>query len=155
MILAAALVVAGGCRRDPAAEEAANLVRDRSALSNIIAADMKAEVALKAVGDAERQQKDEEAALLLERNVLPATDAALTLAASTAITTAWGRTRKDELVAVLTERKTEIPKYAAALRAHDWDLELASVERQIAIEYRAMKVAEAIQGLSSGSPDAR
>ena len=110
-----------------------------------MAADMKAEIALRAVGDAEREQRDEEAAALLEHDVLPATDSALALAGASSMTTEWGRGLRSELIEVMKDRKAELPQYAAALRAHDWDRQLASVERQIAIEQRAMKTAASIQ----------
>ena len=144
VVALAAVAALAGCK-DPVKEEAQRVEQDRAILVDILAADMKAESALKTVGEAERQQKDEEAAALLETSVMPKADAALAFAVTKQLATPWGKARKEELIAVMTDRKAELPRYVTALRAHDWDGQLASVEKQIAIETRAMKAAEAIQ----------
>ncbi|MFO0671777.1 MAG: hypothetical protein U0235_19460 [Polyangiaceae bacterium] len=43
----------------------------------------------------------------------------------------WGAERKRELLAVARARRSELPRYAAALRSHDVQTELAAVEAQL------------------------
>ncbi len=124
-------------------------------LSTILAADLKAEHALKGVGEKEKAQKDDEAATLLESSVIPATDAAISLARGADLGTDWGRARREEMLSVMNDRRAELPRYVTALRAHDMEAQLASVQKQIDIERRAMVAAAAIQIGPSGTEPAR
>ena len=48
------------------------------------------------------------------------------------------------MLAAMTARREELPRYVVALRAHDMEAELASVQKQLEIERRAMAAAQAI-----------
>ena len=142
LILLFALV---GCAKDPAREEALRAERDKVVLNGVVDEDLKAERALVQVGEAERQHNLDEAARLVDDDAIPAADRAIDVAKQALPESVWGRARKDELLSAMNERRDELPKYAAALRAQDLEQQLASVEKQIAIEKRAMTVAQAIK----------
>jgi hypothetical protein len=114
-------------------------------LNGVVDADLKAEHALVEVGDAERQHRLDDAARLVDDDAIPAADRAIDVAKQAQPESVWGRGRRDELLSAMNDRREELPRYAAALRASDLEMQLASVERQIAIEKRAMTVAQAIK----------
>jgi hypothetical protein len=97
------------------------------------------------VADVERQNRPDDAARLVDEDAIPAADRALDVAKKAQPESAWGRARKDDLVGAMTDRRDELPRYAAALRAQDLEAQLASVQKQIAIEKRAMSAADAIK----------
>jgi hypothetical protein len=134
-----------GCSKDPAREEAQRVQRDQVLLNGIVDEDLKAERALVEVGDVERQHRLEDAARVVDNDAIPAADRAIDAAKRSQPESAWGRARKDELLLAMTDRRDELPRYAAALRAQDLEQQLASVEKQLAIEKRAMTVAQAIK----------
>jgi len=73
----------------------------------------------------------------LKISALPAADEALAAANALAPNTDWGRSRKDELVKLTSDRKGTISRYEDALAKHDDDTMLASLKEQIGIEKRA------------------
>jgi hypothetical protein len=134
-----------GCAKDPAREEAVRVERDRVVLNGVVDEDLKAERTLVQVGDVERQHRLDDAARLVDDEAIPAADRAIDAAKQAEPESVWGRARKEELLSAMNDRRDELPRYAAALRAQELEQQLASVERQIAIEKRAMTVAQAIK----------
>jgi hypothetical protein len=121
-------------------------------LNRVVDLDLEAERALVQIGELERSQRFEEAARLVDERAILAEDRAIDAAKGVEPESVWGRARKDELVATMTERRDELPRYAAALRARDLEQELASVEKQLAIEKRAMTIAQAIKDGAEANP---
>jgi hypothetical protein len=144
LLVAAVAAALTACSKDPAREEARRVERDQVQLNEIALADGKAEHALHDVGEAEKAGKDDEAASLIEGSVLPATDQAIVLTRGKTLESSWGRERQADMLAAMTARREELPRYVVALRAHDMELELASVQKQLDIERRAMAAAQAI-----------
>jgi hypothetical protein len=97
------------------------------------------------VGNAERQNRLDDAAKLVDDDAIPAADRAIDAAKQAQPESGWGRGKRDELLAAMVDRRDELPKYATALRGQDLEQLLASVEKQIAIEKRAMTVAQSIK----------
>jgi hypothetical protein len=144
-------LVTGACTKDASHEQAMRLERDRAELVGVVNADLAAERALAEVGEAEKNQQDDDAAALIDAKVVPATDTAIAQAKGARLETEWGRARRDEMLSAISDRRAELPVYAAALRAHDFEAQLSSVQRQIAVEKRAMQAAAAIQARPDAS----
>jgi hypothetical protein len=142
-LLALAILGLGGCRDRPR-DDAASAQRDRARLEQIVAADARIDRALKEADDASHAGDDARAALVLEKTALPAADEAIAEATHDTVETPWGRARREELLALLADRRTEIPRYAAALRGTDLDAKLAAVEAQLALQKRALQTATAV-----------
>ena len=53
--------------------------------------------------------------------------------------------KRDELVSILRDRKTEMPKYEDAVKTGDPEKMLAAIQAQAAIERRAMVTVTAVQ----------
>jgi hypothetical protein len=138
------------CAKDAGREQQAGFERDRAQLEAVVRLDLQAEHGLAAVGEAEKEKNDDEAALLLETSVLPTTDAAIAKARGAQLETDWGRARRNEMLAAMIARRAELPRYVAALRAHDFEGQLTSVQKQIPSEREAMQAAQAIQAGPDG-----
>jgi len=115
-----------GCSRD-----------DRPALREALAKDEVTDRELIRADDALRKLNGAEADNILKISALPAADEALAAANALAPKTDWGRSRKDELVKLTSDRKGTISRYEDALAKHDDDTMLASLKEQIGIEKRA------------------
>lgn len=122
-------------------------------LRGILEAEAKVQKAFDDEGRAEKAHRDDEAAGLLETRVLPALDATLALARGAAPESAWGKARRDEMVAALVDRKDELPRYAVTLRNHDQEAQLESAVKQAEIEKRVLRAAQAITDGPLGRTD--
>jgi hypothetical protein len=136
-----ALAALSGCAKDPAREEAQ---RDQVALRGIVDAEARVQKAFDDEGHAEKAHRDDEAAGLLETSVLPALEGALSITRATTPESAWGRARRDDMLAALVERKDELPRYVVALRSHDEEAQLASALKQAEIEKHVLRAGQAI-----------
>jgi hypothetical protein len=137
LLVAAAGIVAAACT-DP-------VERDRTALERVVQADEAFDRAMKEADDASRAGRDPQAADLLRDKARPAADAALAAAKGAAVETEWGRARKRELVTLVGDRAAEVPAYEEALRSADPAKKLAALERQIALQKRALEAAAAVR----------
>ncbi len=143
------------CAKDPAREEALRVERDQIALRGIVDAEARVQRAFDDEGRAEKAHRDDEAAGLLETSVLPATEGALAIARATTPESAWGRARRDDMLAALAERKDELPRYVVALRSHDQEAQLASALKQAEIEKHVLRASQAISdGAAAGAAKA-
>ena len=77
-------------------------------------------------------------------SALPRADDALAAANALAPKTPWGKREKDELVKLVTDRKSTVSRYEDALATHDDDAMLASLKEQIDLEKRAATLKQAI-----------
>jgi hypothetical protein len=123
--------------------QAARPKEDEPAIRAILAADQKLDRALKDADDEAAKGNDALAADALDKKALPAANDAIGVAEGQSVQSAWGRTQKDALLGSLRDRKAEIPRYAQALRGDDLEAKLAAVEKQVALEKKAMEVARA------------
>jgi hypothetical protein len=121
------------------------MVRDREALERVIVLDEAFDRAMKEADDASRAGGDDVAADLLRDRAAPAGDVALRAAKSASVETAWGKQRRDELVAVIGDRKDELPKYEAALRSGDAEKKIDALKRQIELQKRALNAAASVR----------
>jgi len=113
---------------------------DARALEAVLAADMEVETALREVGQVARTDGDK-AAGLVDARAVPLADRVVQVADTTPVKSSWGAERKRELLDVARARRSELPRYAAALRSHDVQTELAAVEAQLNLGRRAMEAA--------------
>ena len=146
------LVAGGGCSKDPAREEALRVQLDQSLLNALVDQDLLTERALVEVGRVEREHRLDDAARLVDDDAIPAADRAIRAANEAKPESSWGRARRDELVGAMNDRRGELPNYAAALRAQDAEAQLASVEKQVAIERRALGISQAIKDGPGATP---
>jgi hypothetical protein len=149
---AGTLATAVGACKGESREDAVHLDRDRERLTALVELDLEADRARRNVREAEKAQREDDAARWIEANVLPATDAMIARARAAQPETSWGRARRDELLAAVVARREELSRYATALRAHDAEAELTSVTAQIEIERRAMSAAQAIEAGPDAGP---
>ena len=57
----------------------------------------------------------------------------------------WGKAKREELAAILRDRKAEMPKYDEAVKSNDPEKMLAAIQAQAAIERRALATVAAVQ----------
>jgi len=155
LAMVCAVVIAGSAAacRDPGREarerrerEESQRLRDRASLEQLLEADRQVDRILQEADDLART--DEAAAAdLLEKQASPTAEVALTIGDRVYLETPWAAARRDELMAVLRDRKEAIPAYATALRGTDIDQKLAAVERELALERRAI---EAVEHVTAG-----
>jgi hypothetical protein len=100
----------------------------------------------------EREHRAGDAARLVDDDAIPAADRAIHAAAAAQPESAWGRARRDDLLGAMNERREELPRFAAALRAQDAEAQLASMQKQIEIEKRAMTISQAIKDGPGAAP---
>jgi hypothetical protein len=130
--------------KDPAREAAEAKARDREALKAVVLADSELDRTLKRVDDLSAKGDDTAAALFLEKDAAGQADRAFATATAASVTTEWGKARRDEWLAILRDRRAEIPRYLAALRSNDLEAKLAAVEAQAALQRRALAAALAV-----------
>jgi len=123
----------------------ASAAEDRAALEGITTADLAIERTLKEADDALAAGRDDDALRKLESSALPAIDAALAKARGATVRSAWGIARRDEWVAILADRATEMKRYADAIRGGELEARVAAMQSQAALTRRAMAAASAVQ----------
>ncbi len=114
------------------------MASDARALTVAIAADEEVDRALKA---ADELSDDAAAASLLESRAIPAAERAVAAARGLAPESPWGKATREALISLASDRRNEIPRYAAALRSGEPSARLAALQQQIAIEKRALALA--------------
>jgi hypothetical protein len=81
---------------------------------------------------------------LVDREAKPAIDEGLRRADGATLKTVWANARREQIVAVLRDRKNELPRYTDAVKSNDAEKLLAAIEAQAAIERRALAAVAAI-----------
>ncbi len=143
---ALALVLLAACSKPaPAPDEATLRADDKRELEGVIAIDVRASMAMRDADDATRTGDAGAASLAVTSRAVPAVDEALRAAESASIKTAWGKAKRDDLAAILRDRKAEMPKYDEAVRSNDPEKMLAAIQAQAAIERRALTTVSAVQ----------
>lgn len=145
LVALAALVAlfASACTK-PEPDEATLRAGDKIELERLVALDVKASQAMRQADDV--STKDAGAASdILAKRAKPSIDLALSSAEAANMKTEWGRAKKEALLAVLRDRKTELPKYEEAIKGADPDKMLAAIQAQADIERRALAVVAAVQ----------
>lgn len=141
--LAVALVSSGAAAcsrdRDPQPREQDERT-DARLLDDVLAADQALEAALREV-DARSRNDEKGAADLIETRAMPLADRVVERARAAAPTSSWGRDRRSDLLKVAEDRRTELPRYARALREADLKAKLAAFEAQLDLQRRAMQAA--------------
>lgn len=133
------------CSKTDPAGVAPTPAADRPELDAIVAADVAIERILKEADDLSARGADVEAIEALDKRALPAIDAALAKARAAAVASAWGIARRDEWVGILSERRTETARYAAAIREGELEGRVAAMQAQATLTRRAMAAAKAVQ----------
>jgi len=147
--IAAGLLLLGllgvACTKGAPPDEATLRAEDKAALEGIVALDVRASQAMREADTATGKGEADAAADAVTVRARPAVDEALRVAESTTVKSEWGRTKRDELLAILRERKAEMPRYEDAVRGGDPEKMLASIEAQAAIERRALATVAAVK----------
>ncbi len=144
--LALVLVLLAACSKQaPVLDEATLRADDKRELEGVVAIDVRASQAMRDADDATRVGDAGAASLAVTSRAAPAVDEALRAADSATIKTAWGKAKRDELAAILRDRKAEMPKYDEAVKSNDPEKMLAAIQAQAAIERRALATVSAVQ----------
>jgi hypothetical protein len=138
-LAAIASIGALGCK-SAAEQEAERRARDKATLDSIVLLDRALDATLKQADEIAMKGDELKAAELLDRQAIPNADAALQAATAAQVETPWGHERQDELRALLTDRRAEIPRYAGALRSTDLESKLGAVQKQVELEKRTIDV---------------
>jgi hypothetical protein len=149
LALTLALALATGCR-STAGDRTAAFQTEQETLEGIVSADMDLDALLKRADEQAASGDRAGAAALLEHEGIPRADAALARARAAVVASPWAVARREEWLGVLTDRRAELPRYAAALRQDDLDLRLAAIQEEVELEKRAMAAAVAV---SQGAPN--
>ena len=139
-----ALFASAACGKTPP-DEATLRAEDKRELERVVAVDVRASRAMREADDATRDGDSGAAALTISRDALPAVDEALRVAEGAPMKSEWGKGKRDELVAILRDRKAEMPKYEDAVKTGDPEKMLAAIQAQAAIERRALATVAAVQ----------
>lgn len=127
----------------------ADLARDRAALEQVMAADVKVAGELRKA-DGELAAGDRTTASeTVKTKVIPHADANVTTAEALRPKTPWGKARAVDVTTLVRERRKSLDAYAAALAGDDGNALLAAIESQKLVEKRALSV---WQGLASQEP---
>jgi hypothetical protein len=139
------LVVLGACSKAEPPTEAALRAEDKQALELIVAIDVRVSQAMRDADTATGKGDAGAAADIVGTRARPAVEEALRAAEAATLKTAWGKTKRDELLGILRDRKAEMPKYEAAVKDGDPEKMLAAIEAQAAIERRALATVAAVK----------
>jgi hypothetical protein len=129
----------GGCK-SAAEQQAERRAHDKTTLDAIVVLDRKLDATLKQADEIAMKGDELRAADLLDKEGIPAADAALEAVKAAHVETQWGHERQDELRALLGDRRAEIPRYASALRSTDLESKLGAVQKQVELEKRTIEV---------------
>jgi hypothetical protein len=138
-------LAASACSRAaPPPDEATLRAEDRRELERIVALDVRVSQAMRDADDA-TQKGDGGAAEAAVSRARPALEDALRAVEAAILKTDWGRKKRDELLALLRDRKAEMPAYELAVKDNDPKKMLAAIVAQAAIERRALATVAAVQ----------
>jgi len=147
-LLALALFAGGAaaCGKQPTPPDEATLrAEDKRELERVVMIDVRASQAMRDADDATRVGDAGAAATALAGRAAPAVDEALRVAEGATMKSEWGKTKRDELVAILRDRKAEMPKYEEAVKTGDPEKMITAIQAQAAIERRALATVSAVQ----------
>ncbi|MCU0682098.1 MAG: hypothetical protein MUF34_07540 [Polyangiaceae bacterium] len=139
LALASAMLACGPSR--------AELEGDRERLRGVLGADGQVSRTLHQADRAMAVSDATEAQRLVLGEAKPAAAENARRAEGVASTTEWGRARQGELRALLRERAASLDEYAAAMGSGDAERVLGALERQQAIERRALTLTQALEQL--------
>jgi hypothetical protein len=146
LVCASCALLGGGCSRQQAAPDEATLrAEDKRELERVVAIDVRASQAMRDADEATRVGDAGAASLAVTGRAAPAVDEALRTAETTTMKSDWGKAKRDELVAILRDRKAEMPKYDEAVKTGDPEKMLTAIQAQAAIERRALVTVAAVQ----------
>ena len=140
------LVLALACSKQAAMPDEATLrAEDKRALEGIVAIDVRASQAMRDADEATRVGDAGAASLAVKSRAEPAVDEALRAAEGATMRSEWGKAKRDELAAILRDRRAEMPKYDEAVKSNDPEKMLTAIQAQAAIERRALATVSAVQ----------
>ena len=140
-----ALATLAACSKATPPDEATLRADDKRELERVVAIDVRASQAMRDADDATRVGDAGAASTAIASRALPAVDEALRTAEGATMKSDWGRGKRAELVSILRDRKTEMPKYEDAVKTGDPEKMLTAIQAQAAIERRAMVPVAAVQ----------
>lgn len=144
--LAMAIALVAACSKQaPVPDEATLRAEDKRALEGVVAIDVRASQAMRDADEATRVGDAGAASLAVKSRAEPAVDEALRAAESATMRSEWGKAKRDELAAILRDRKAEMPKYDEAVKSNDPEKMLGAIQAQAAIERRALATVSAVQ----------
>ncbi len=129
----------------PVPDEASLRAEDKRTLEAVVAIDVRASQAMRDADDATRVGDAGAASLAVTSRAEPAVDEALRAAEGATMKSDWGKAKRDELAAILRDRKAEMPKYDEAVKSNDPEKMLSAIQAQAAIERRALATVSAVQ----------
>ena len=138
-------VASVACAKPAPPDEATLRAEDKRELERVVAIDVRASQAMRDADDATRVGDAGAASLAVTARATPAVDEALRTARTAVMKSAWGKTKRDELVGILVDRKAEMPKYDDAVKTGDPEKVLAAIQAQASIERRALTTVAAVQ----------
>jgi len=144
-ILGGLLALAAGCSKPAPPDEATLRAEDKLVLEGIVDSDVRASQAMREADTATGKGDSDAAADAVSARARPAIEEALRGAESATLKTDWGRSKREELLAILRDRKAEMPKYEEAVKSGDPEKMLAAIEAQAAIERRALATVAAVK----------
>jgi hypothetical protein len=106
---------------------------------------MRASKAMHSADDALAKGDATNALALVESDAKPAIEEGLRLADGATMGTEWGKAKRDAIASVLRDRKSELPRYAEAVKSNDAEKLLSAMEAQAAIERRALAAVAGIE----------
>ena len=133
---AASAIVTQGCSK-AVPDEAVLRAEDKRELERLVALDVRASQAMRDADDASQKGDAGAASDQLAKRARPAIDLALSSAETANMRSDWGRAKKDALVALFRDRKTELPKYEEAMKGGDPAKMLEAITAQAEIEPEA------------------
>lgn len=143
LVLGPTLLVA--CSKAVPPDEATLRAEDKRELERVVALDVRASQAMRDADDATRTGDAGAAATTVASRAVPAVDEALRSAEGASMKSDWGKRKRDELVAILRDRKAEMPRYEDAVKTGDPEKMLSAIQAQAAIEQRALATVAAVQ----------
>ena len=146
LVTALLFVVLLACSRQQAAPDEATLrAEDKRELERVVAIDVRASQAMRDADEAAQAGDAGAASVAVTSRAVPSIDEALRTAEGATMKSVWGKSKRDELVGILRDRKAEMPKYEEAVRTGDAEKMLTAIQAQAAIERRALATVSAVQ----------
>lgn len=139
--LASLLLCGSGCHNDDGARRCAE---DRSSLEAALQPDHDASELLRRADALAVQRRAEDAARLVDGQVISVCDRGIAQADALQLQSRWGRERLTETVGLLQERKRSARAYADALRSGDAERVLDQMQAQKLIEQKALSVRRSV-----------
>lgn len=139
------LLVAGACSRPAPPDEATLRAADKGTLGQIVDIDVRVSQAMRDADTATVNGDAGAATGIVGARARPAVDEAIAAAENASLKTDWGRQKRAELLALLRDRKAQMPSYEEAVKGGDPEKMLAAIEAQAAIERRALVTVAAVE----------